>query len=61
MKILKSATVSWKEVIVIKLYVLLIGIAIGAYWSSIFVPFALALFVVGFVLGLYSVYSWFKK
>jgi hypothetical protein len=45
----------------LKLTVLLIGIAIGANWPVFFAPYTLKLVLVALVLGLYLAVIWFKK
>lgn len=52
---------NWKEIGLIKFSVLLVGIAIGSSWPEIFAPYALIIFVIAFVMGLYALFSWLKK
>lgn len=61
MKIFKSYTFAWWQMGVFKLALLAIGIAIGATWSQAFLPYTIALVVIGVVLGMYLVVISFKK
>ena len=53
MEILRDYTFSWQQMVVFKVSLLTIGIAIGAYWQALFLPYAGLLAIVGVVLGLY--------
>lgn len=61
MKIFKTSLMNTWDIGVIKLAVLLIGVAIGATWAPVFAPYALALFIIGVLIGLYALYAWMKK
>lgn len=61
MDIFASRTLTWYEVGAIKLSVLLIGIAIGAYWPETFLPYLTLIVIVGIAAGLYASYAWFTK
>jgi uncharacterized membrane protein YgaE (UPF0421/DUF939 family) len=61
MNIFTSRSLAWWQVSVLKLAVLLIGIAIGANWPLFFAPYTLKLVLVGLVLGIYVAFVWFKK
>lgn len=41
---------------IFKLSLLLLGIVIGAYWQTAFLPYITALLAVGIVLGLYVMF-----
>jgi len=61
MDIFKSARFTFWQMSIFKISLLAIGIAIGAYWSETLLPYALALFVIGIILGLYVVWVWFRQ
>jgi len=61
MKIFKDTIMSTWDIGLIKLAVGCMGIAIGATWADIFAPYAMILFIVGILAGLYALYSWTKK
>lgn len=45
----------------LKFSVLFIGIAIGANWPAVFVPYTTALVVVGLALGIYLSTIWYRE
>jgi len=61
MKLFKSTFMSTWDIGLIKFAVVCIGIAIGATWPAIFAPYAMALFVIGVLVGFYAGYAWMKK
>ncbi len=61
MNIFKSFTFTWKQIALLKLSVLFVGIAIGAYFSAFFAPYTLFLLIVGILIGLYIFSIWLKK
>lgn len=61
MGIFKRGFYEWWQVGLLKLALLLIGIAIGATWPTIFVSYAVVFVIVGVVLGLYLGYIWIKQ
>ena len=61
MNILKSVTLTWWQVGLLKWFVFIIGIAFGATWSELFSPYALKLLLIGLVLGGYLGYVWWKQ
>lgn len=58
MKMFKAATYSWWQIGLLKLALLCIGIAIGAYWPAIFLPYIAVLVAIGIVLGIYLAVVW---
>lgn len=44
-----------------KLSLVSLGVAIGAHWSEVFVPYTLTLVGVGLVVGLYIAVVWFRE
>jgi hypothetical protein len=52
---------SWWQVGILKLSLLSIGIAIGAYWQEVFLPYVAWLVVLGVVSGIYIAYIWSKQ
>ena len=61
MKIFKNTLMSTWDIGLIKFAVACMGIAIGATWADIFAPYALYIFAVGVIAGLFSLYTWVKK
>ena len=57
MKIFKQYTYQWWEMGIFKLSLLLLGIAIGAYWQQAFLPYIAMLAGAGVLLGLYMMYA----
>lgn len=53
MNLFKSTTLTWWQLGLLKWAVLCIGIAIGAHWSTMFVPYAVAFVAVGLALSCY--------
>lgn len=56
MKIFKQYTYQWWEMGLFKAALLFIGIAIGAYWQTAFLPYISTLLIVGIALGLYMLF-----
>jgi hypothetical protein len=61
MNIFKNYTYNWWQIGFFKLALLALGIAIGAYWQEVFLPYVTALAVVGVVCGLYITVLSFKQ
>jgi len=61
MKLFKTVLMNWREIGLIKFTMLFVGIAIGSTWSSVFASYALIIFTIAIVMGLYSLFSWLKK
>lgn len=61
MKIFKSFTMKWWEGSLFKISMIAGGIAIGAYWYQIFVPFLVWFVVIAVLAGLYVSYAWWKQ
>jgi hypothetical protein len=61
MNIFKSSTFTWWQLGLFKLSVVTIGIAIGAYWYSVFLPYTVILVAVGLISGVYVGYIWLKQ
>jgi len=61
MKLFKSKTMGVWDIGIIKFTMLLIGIAIGSNWSYIFAPYALKIFAIALLIGLFSLFSWLKE
>jgi uncharacterized membrane protein len=61
MKLFKTVSMSTWEIGMVKIAVLCMGIAIGAFWSSIFTPYITVLIVTGVLVGLYAGYRWVRK
>ena len=60
MKLFKHYTYAWWQVGILKLSLLLLGVAIGAYWWDCFVDYVAIIATVGIVLALYMAYVSFK-
>ncbi|MCX6713827.1 MAG: hypothetical protein NTV48_01850 [Candidatus Vogelbacteria bacterium] len=61
MKIFKDVTFSVWQMAIFKIAVGAVGIAIGAYWSAIFLPYLAYLVAIWLVLGIYILHVWLKK
>lgn len=61
MNIFTHGSYRWWQVGLLKLSVLSIGIAIGANWPAIFLPYTTMLIGLGIVLGLYLGFAWFRN
>ena len=61
MNIFSNSTFTWWQIGLFKLSVLTFGIAIGAYWQDVFLPYFTTLLVVAVVSGLYVAYVYFKQ
>lgn len=57
----KSKQLEWWQVGAIKLSLLSLGVAAGAYWPEVFAEYITPLIVVGVVAGVYSLYVWSKR
>jgi len=51
----------WWEIGLVKWSSFLCGIAVGAYWSGFFGPYALGIVSAGAILGLIATVFWIKK
>ena len=61
MKIFRDYTFTWWQAGIFKLCLLLVGIAIGANWSGIFVQYTALFIVISVILGIYIASVSFKK
>jgi uncharacterized membrane protein YgaE (UPF0421/DUF939 family) len=61
MNLFSSRSLKWWQVGILKIAVLLIGIAIGAHWPLFFQPYTLKLVLVAAVLAIYLAFVCFKK
>jgi hypothetical protein len=61
MNILQSTTFTWWQLGMLKWAVLCIGIAIGANFAMVFIPYVVPLIVIGLTLGLYLGLVWMKN
>lgn len=61
MRIFKNYTFAWWQIGLFKIGLLLVGIAIGAYWPEVFAEYILHILIVGIVLSLYIKYVAFCK
>ena len=60
MNIFKPKTLTIWQVGCIKLTMLAFGLAIGATWSSVFVPYTWCLIILGVILAIYLLFVWFQ-
>lgn len=60
MKLFRNYTFTWWQAGLLKLCMLSIGIAIGAYWWDFFVDYVAWFLGAGIILGLYLAYVSFK-
>lgn len=56
MKVLKDYTFTWWQMGLLKLAMLAIGVAVGAYWQEVFLPYVTLLVIAGIALGIYLAY-----
>ena len=61
MDIFKPSTLSWWQVGLVKVCLLSLGIAIGAYWQEVFLPYVSILVAVGIALGVYLAVVAFRQ
>jgi hypothetical protein len=61
MRIIRDYTYTVWQIGALKLAMLSLGIAIGAYWQDIFLPHVTWLLVVGLALGVYISYTSFTE
>lgn len=61
MDIFKSSAFTWWQMGMFKLGLLSIGIAVGAYWHDVFLPYVSWLVILGLVLGVYVVFVWSRN
>ena len=61
MNIFSNSTFAWWQIGLFKLSVLTFGIAVGAYWADVFLPYFTPLLIVAAVSGLYVAYVYFKQ
>jgi hypothetical protein len=61
MNLLKSGTLTWWQVGILKISLLSLGIAIGSTWPEIFKTHAYLLVSIAIALGLYLIPVWFSK
>ncbi|HXK39961.1 MAG TPA: hypothetical protein VJ837_03965 [Candidatus Paceibacterota bacterium] len=61
MTIFKNYTYRWWQIGLFKLALLAIGIAIGAYWQEVLLPYLAVVLAVGVVLGAYIALVSFRQ
>ena len=61
MHIFKTVAMAWWQIGLLKLALLCIGIAIGAYWPAVFLPYAGLLIILGIAIGIYIGSVWLKR
>ncbi len=61
MNIFKPTTFTWWQLGLLKWAILFIGIVIGSLWPKVFMPYALALLIIGLVISVYLLYVWFQN
>lgn len=61
MNIFKTFTLTWWQTGVFKLALLAIGIAVGAYWSDLFLPYLTSIIVIAVITTAYVTYIWIKQ
>jgi len=61
MNIFGKGTFTWWQMGMFKFSVLALGIAIGAYWSDIFLSYLGALLALSILIGVYIGYLWLKQ
>lgn len=61
MNIFKDVIFSWWQVGMLKLSLFVIGLAAGAYYAEVILPYVWHLLIVGVVLGLYLTVVWCRQ
>jgi hypothetical protein len=61
MDIFRNYTFTWWQVGLLKLALLLLGVAIGAYFQAAFLPYSAALALLGLGLGAYIALASFRR
>lgn len=61
MTIFRNYTFSWRQIGILKLTVVCIGLAAGAYWSDFFGQYLLGLLAIAIIGAVYLVYVTFGK
>jgi len=61
MKLFGTYKLEWWQIGLIKITLLLFGIAIGAYWYSVWMPYLMTLLVVAVILALYLLFTCWGK
>ena len=61
MKIFKSYTYKWWQMGIFKLSLLCFGVAIGAYWQDVFLPYISLILGLGIILGIYIIFVALKQ
>jgi hypothetical protein len=61
MKLFKNVSMSIWDIGLVKFAISCMALGIGSTWPNIFAPYATPLFIVGILVGLFSLYSWIKK
>ena len=61
MNIFKPTTFTWGQLGEFKWAIFLIGIAAGATWSRLFVPYVLEIFILGLLLCIPPTIAWIKE
>ncbi|HRY52429.1 MAG TPA: hypothetical protein P5089_01085 [Candidatus Portnoybacteria bacterium] len=61
MELLKTYVFTWQQVGVLKLALLAIGVAIGAFWSDFFGGYLVWLILIGVAAGSYVLWTSFRQ
>ena len=61
MNIFKSFRLKWWEAGIFKVAIVALGVAVGAYWSDLFIQYIGHLIVIALAAGLYTAYVWWKQ
>jgi len=61
MNIFQDFTLTWWQGGIFKWGMFMLGIAVGAYWSAVFIPYLLCLLIMVVLLLTYITYEWFKQ
>jgi len=61
MKIFKTGCYCWWQIGLLKLALLFIGVVIGAYWPTVFLPYTVPLLLVAIILGIYLLIIWVRQ
>ncbi len=61
MNVFKPTTFSWWQISLLKWAVLFLGVAIGATWPELFVPYRRYLVIVSLVMSAYLAKVWWRN
>jgi len=57
MKLFGTYKLEWWQIGLLKITLLLLGIVVGAYWYSVWMPYLMTILVIAMILGIYLSYN----